>query len=268
MLGGVPVAPIAIHELFYREAGTDYHIAEHAQPLLQWYVCVHGAVLTRLAGREIELGPGQSVLYRPGVLREPRCRGRAPGYLIAIFADHGLKLSAICDRRLALPLALRGDLLALIDELRGKRSDESRHLCQALLVRLLIGQRRAALAGREAPPPQNARAVADMLGRAEEFMRAELHRPLERAEIAAAAGCSVPHLTRLFRLAGSTVVDRLTDLRLERARRLLRETGGGVAQVAAAVGFASASHFAAVFKRAAGVSPSDYRRGGGRYWKS
>lgn len=262
MPGSAP--PIFVHQLFYREAAANYHVAEHSQPQHQWYVCMHGTVLTRLNGREIELGSGQSVLYRPGVLREPRCRGRAPGYLIAHFTNIALGLDGICDRRLSMPLALRGDLLALIDEIRRPREDESRYLCSALLTRLLIGQRRATLAGYEAAlQPLNTRVATDVVGRAESYMRANLHLSLDRAAIALAAGCSVPHLTRLFRLTGSTVFGRLNILRIERARSLLRETAVEVTSIAAAVGFASASHFAAVFRRHSRVSPSDYRRGGG-----
>ena len=60
------------------------------------------------------IGPGQSVLYRPGTLREPRCRGRAPGYLVALFANQGLDLDPLCDQVLDLPVALRPELNALI----------------------------------------------------------------------------------------------------------------------------------------------------------
>jgi AraC-like DNA-binding protein len=265
----VPAArlPIVVRDLFYREAGPGYHVAEHDQPLHQWYVCIHGTVATRLAGTELVLGPGQSVLYRPGVRREPRCRGRAPGYLVAVFADRGLDLGPVCDRPLTMPLGLRGDLQALIAELQRPQGAESTHLANALLVRLLIGQRRAALAGRLEQLPLNARAAEGIVGKAEAFMRANLHRHLTRAQVARAAGCSEPHLARLLRsAAGATVIDRLTVLRLERARALLRESGASVGAVAAQVGFASASHFAALFRQAAGMSPSDYRRAGGAAW--
>ena len=43
-------------------------------------------------------------------------------------------------------------------------------------------------------------------------------------------------------------------------RRLLRETKKSVATVALQVGNASPSHFAQVFRRETGISPSDYRR--------
>lgn len=47
---------------------------------------------------------------------------------------------------------------------------------------------------------------------------------------------------------------------MSEARRLLRETKMGVVDVALEVGYANPSHFACLFRRETGLSPSDYRR--------
>ena len=47
-------------------------------------------------------------------------------------------------------------------------------------------------------------------------------------------------------------------LRLERSKPLLRN-GDGVAEVAAACGFADSGYFTRCFKRHYGLTPSDYR---------
>jgi AraC family transcriptional regulator len=44
------------------------------------------------------------------------------------------------------------------------------------------------------------------------------------------------------------------------ARRLLRETKKSVVDIALEVGYANSSHFAQLFRRETGLSPSDYRR--------
>jgi len=49
-------------------------------------------------------------------------------------------------------------------------------------------------------------------------------------------------------------------LRMDEARRLLRETKMSVVEVALDVGYADPSHFAQLFRRETGLSPSDYRR--------
>ncbi len=50
------------------------------------------------------------------------------------------------------------------------------------------------------------------------------------------------------------------NLRMEEAKRLLRETKKSVVDVALDVGYANPSHFAQLFRRETGLSPSDYRR--------
>ena len=49
-------------------------------------------------------------------------------------------------------------------------------------------------------------------------------------------------------------------LRLDKARRLLRETKKSVMAVALDVGYTNPSHFAQLFRRETGLPPSDYRR--------
>jgi AraC family transcriptional regulator len=79
--------------------------------------------------------------------------------------------------------------------------------------------------------------------------------------LAAQAGLSRFHFQRLFKAATGVAPSRYhIDLRLNEARRLLRETKMGVVDVALEIGYANPSHFARLFRRETGLSPSDYRR--------
>jgi AraC family transcriptional regulator len=82
---------------------------------------------------------------------------------------------------------------------------------------------------------------------------------LER--LAAQAGLSKFHFQRLFKTAVGVSPSRYQiNLRVNEARRLLRETKKSVIEVALEVGYANPSHFAQLFRRETGLSPSDYRR--------
>ncbi len=48
-------------------------------------------------------------------------------------------------------------------------------------------------------------------------------------------------------------------MRMEKARRLLRETSKSVIEVGLDVGYSSPSHFAQIFRREVEVVPSQYR---------
>ncbi|HEV7903205.1 MAG TPA: helix-turn-helix domain-containing protein [Pyrinomonadaceae bacterium] len=81
------------------------------------------------------------------------------------------------------------------------------------------------------------------------------------AGLAAQVGLSKFHFQRLFKSALGVSPSRYQiNLRMNAARRLLRETKRSVVDVALEVGYADPSHFAQLFRRETGLSPSDYRR--------
>ena len=59
---------------------------------------------------------------------------------------------------------------------------------------------------------------------------------------------------------GCSVGERIRELRLREAKRLLREGRLSVAAVAAQVGIPDYNYFARVFKAAEGMPPSVYRK--------
>jgi transcriptional regulator GlxA family with amidase domain len=95
-------------------------------------------------------------------------------------------------------------------------------------------------------------------------MEAHIAEPLERRELAARAGVSLRQLERLFaHHIGQTIGQHYLGLRLDAARRLLRETGLSRLDVAVACGFADVSHFSRSFRRRFGQSPLQARSGSG-----
>jgi AraC-like DNA-binding protein len=69
------------------------------------------------------------------------------------------------------------------------------------------------------------------------------------------------HFSRAFkRKTGLTPSQYFIHLRLEKARRLLRETNRSVIKIGLDVGYTSPTHFAQVFRRGVGISPSEYRQ--------
>jgi AraC family transcriptional regulator len=79
--------------------------------------------------------------------------------------------------------------------------------------------------------------------------------------LAVQAGLSKFYFNRLFKTAmGVSPSRHQINLRMDEARRLLRETKRSVVEIALDVGYANPSHFAQLFRRETGLAPSDYRR--------
>ena len=94
----------------------------------------------------------------------------------------------------------------------------------------------------------------------EEYVQASLEQPVTLEQLAAVACLSPHHFCRVFRQAtGLSPHQYVTGQRLDRARHLLQHSALPIAQVARAVGYHSASHFARLFKRYTGVLPTALR---------
>ncbi len=85
---------------------------------------------------------------------------------------------------------------------------------------------------------------------------------LSLPRLAAQANLSEFHFARMFRASmGCTVHDWVAARRLDRARALLRETRLPLADIAAACGYAGASHLSRHVKAATGATPGQWRAG-------
>ncbi|WP_188748979.1 helix-turn-helix domain-containing protein [Marinobacterium zhoushanense] len=99
---------------------------------------------------------------------------------------------------------------------------------------------------------------------AKQYMDEHLSRPdLGVEEVAAALGISGRHLNRLFSEEELTPHQYLLEQRLQLAWNLLTHPsrhGYGIADVAYQCGFSSQAHFARVFRRHFGLTPTDARQ--------
>jgi AraC family transcriptional regulator len=98
-----------------------------------------------------------------------------------------------------------------------------------------------------------------LIRRAQEFLDAELAHRITLTDVARAVGASPAYLTDIFHRAEGISLHRyLTQLRLARALAELPHTDD-LTTLALSLGFSSHSHFSAVFRRAFGLTPSQFR---------
>jgi AraC family transcriptional regulator len=94
-----------------------------------------------------------------------------------------------------------------------------------------------------------------------DYIEADLSRAFTIEELAKVAGVSPRHFIRAFReSAGQTPLRYVYDLRLERAKEFLLDPRRTATEVALDCGFSHAQHFSTAFKKATGLTPSDFRR--------
>jgi AraC family transcriptional regulator len=107
------------------------------------------------------------------------------------------------------------------------------------------------------PIPARGRLSNDALKRVKDYVVAHLAEPIEVAALAAIAGRSPFHFTRVFTQAvGLTPHRFVVHLRVRRAIELIRDGRSGLAEIAASTGFADQSHLSRWIRRVLGVSPT------------
>ncbi len=101
-----------------------------------------------------------------------------------------------------------------------------------------------------------------VIARALNFIRA--HSDAERLDVTdvlKVAGCSRRYLEIHFKRGiGTTVKEFLLQAKIERIQSLLERTDMSIGEIASACGFMSDSYLAVVFKRATGISMTEWRR--------
>ncbi|MEY4489380.1 MAG: hypothetical protein RIQ79_1888 [Verrucomicrobiota bacterium] len=147
------------------------------------------------------------------------------------------------------PRSLAAAIAALADELGGAMD---REILVHLAAWVDLAARRIVRGGR--PPDARLRGLW-------EKVEAELAHPWSATELARVAGVGPEQLRRLCQLAqGTSPLNFVARLRMDRAAALLRGTPLKVEAIAEAVGYGGVFSFSAAFKRRHSRSPSSFRR--------
>jgi AraC-like DNA-binding protein len=195
-------------------------------------------------GHRLEIHPGSVSVFPPGTRLEYRYRGRS----VHAYAHFHLAGGGASQ---TMPAAQEGaDLRPSFEEAIGWMPAR-RRAAEARLWDILWQ-----LARPEAP------AVHPGVAAALRLIELRLGGVIYVHELAAAAGLSPNHLTRLFTAAtGKTVVAYIRDRRVQRAVHLLRHSTLPVKTIAAEVGIPDLHLFNKCVRRALGVAPRRVRRG-------
>jgi len=152
---------------------------------------------------------------------------------------------------------LLGHLVStLADETEGGFAD--RVLVESLATALCIRLARH-FVGR-LPLPASGGLSRERLQRVRDYVEAHLDEDLSLTVLAEIACLSPYHFSRSFKQAIGVGPQRyVIQRRLERAKRLLRQTGQPLALIAQEAGFADQSHLTQTFRREMGVTPGRFR---------
>lgn len=92
------------------------------------------------------------------------------------------------------------------------------------------------------------------------FVAENLAAEISLEEVSRSAGVSPFYLSKLFKEElGETFVNYVSNLRLEKAKKLLTETDLSIKEISAEIGYNDQNYFSRLFKNKFGASPKDFR---------
>jgi len=157
-------------------------------------------------------------------------------------------------------MVMTPDLLGAFMELRKQSLVEDAYTqqsVQAALVHLTIVLLRALESNGNRQAENNL--DGQLAARVGQYLRQHFHEPLTLTSLGRALHFSPNYLGAIYKQeTGTTILETLTQIRLEEATRLLLQERMSVKRVAQAVGYNSPEHFSRIFKRVVGVAPSLY----------
>ena len=110
-------------------------------------------------------------------------------------------------------------------------------------------------------PERNKKEFKQIIKSACDFIHNHYQDDLTLTQMAEYTNVSISHFSSLFkRYTGESLVSYINQVRVEKAKELLRNSNDKIYMIAEKVGFSSQPYFIRVFKNVMGMSPNEYRK--------
>ena len=97
--------------------------------------------------------------------------------------------------------------------------------------------------------------------KAEEYINKHYMEDISQEEMAELVGLSSTYFSKLFKsVEGVNYIEYLTQIRLDRSKKLLITTNMSIKSIASAVGYMDEKYFRKLFKKVIGIKPTEYRK--------
>jgi len=233
------------------------------EPVLLWFTQGQGRIT--VAGTTRGYGPHHAVFIPPGVMHGFEVAPRVQGTVVFFGREHGLELpNTPVFLRPREPVAQK-ELIAVLEsiqrELETLRAGSARAAQHHLGLLAVWLDRQLERERANEPLPGRPLAAQKLVARYASLLERDFRSNRAVADYAEALGVTPTHLTRACRATcGKGAHGLLEDRLVFEARRLLSETRMPIKDVAQALGYSSAGYFTRAFQKAAGQTPSGFRR--------
>lgn len=270
-------ALITIH---YFEYAKDYCFQGEAHPFWELLYVDKGEVDTIADGTLRHLAQGDIQFHKPGEFHSLSANGVvAPNLVVLSFDCDSEAMTAFENAIFKAGEAERNLLAGIISEAKRafssplsdphsvglERDDNAPFGCEQMVL-LLLEQLLIRLLRREKATPAvrisssiKLRSDHDLVERIIAYMQENTFGNLTFSDVCSFSAQSATNLKTIFKnVTGVGVMSYYRALKIEQAKRMLREGDGNITQIADRLGYTSVHYFSRYFKRVTGMTPSEY----------
>ncbi len=276
----IPRRPVAVDRLYsvhYFEYTGSYAYPGERHDFWELLYVDKGSLLVTAGERQLRLERGQAVFHAPEEFHAFSAAGVAPDLVVAGFGCDSPAMDFFRDRT----IAIRGEERSLLGRLvaesaaafstplnassvtqlqrRGAAPFGGEQLLCAALEELLI--RLIRREGSPQPGPDGRPEGGGVVAQVMDYLERRVDQPLTLEQICRDNLVGRSQLQKLFHAhTGGGVMAWFGDLKIQSAKRLIREGRLNFTQIAGLLGFQSVHYFSRRFRQATGMSPSEYER--------
>lgn len=276
------IAVNKIVTVLYMEYGKDFVFTGESHDFWEFTYIDKGSVIFTADTREFLLKGGEIAFHKPNEFHKLRAFETPPNVTIVSFECRSDAMRFFENKIFKLSPSERNMLSSLIDEGRktfepltpdppimGMREKENAPFGSKQLTFNLLEQFLVMLLRRgDAPIVRERRYVSrmektdypDEIVNILQYLERHIDQPLTVAQIADAFHMSENTLKKHFSYyVPGGVTHTFTDMKIERAKYLIREQSLNFTQIAEALGFASIHYFSRLFTKKTGMTPTQFR---------
>ncbi|MBQ3093530.1 MAG: alanine racemase [Clostridia bacterium] len=270
----------ALVTVHYFEYGKDYRFDGERHPFWELLYVDKGEVDVTTDKQTYRLQHGDIVFHKPDEFHDVRANGTvAPNLVVIAFDTQSEAMKALECACLQANDSERHLLARIIKEasrafssplnnpkLTALERNEhaplgSEQMAAMLLEQLLLSLLRRKEDGTAARATSSIkwRSDNDLVERIIAFMEENTFGNLSFADVCRFSAQSATNLKTIFKeVTGMGVMSYYRNLKIEQAKRMLREGDGNITQIADRLGYTSVHYFSRYFKRVTGMTPSEY----------
>ena len=269
---------ITIH---YFEYGKDFTFPGESHDFWEFLCVDKGEAIITAGSRKHTLTKGNIIFHQPGQFHSVATNGvTAPNLVVVSFVCHSPAMGFFHDKILQLGETERNLLAIIVSEAKNafltslddpttrqltknpSQTPGAEQIIQISLEHFLISLYRKGSAPREESPLATSiklRQDEETFLHIKAYMEARLDQNLTIWQICHDNLTGSSQLQKIFqKQCGCGIMEFFFQLKINRAKELIREKNMNFTQIADALGYASIHYFSRQFKKLTGMSPSEY----------